>query len=148
MTTKKSIEIKVPFTMLYSVDSTYKLTQVDKTNPAGVTIPMTQDEYSELLRIQARLAERRAEGKYHLPCQHIGIRMDVGSVNFEQDFCEYRAKECMLEVDEFGVDLCLYNCGMLYTCVRAEITSLLKAAFPGCKPSAASKYNPQTEHVI
>lgn len=148
MTTSKPIEIKVPFTMLYSVDSTYKLKQVDKTNPAGVTINMTQDEYSEILRIQARLAERRAEGKHHLLCRHVGIRMDVGNVNFEQDFCEFQTKETMLEVDEFGVDLCLYNCGMLYTCVRAEITSLLKAAFPGCQPSAASKYNPQTEHVI
>ena len=148
MTTKKPIEIKVPFTMLHSVDDSYKLTQVDKTNPAGVTINMTQDEYSELLRIQARLAERRADGKHLLLCRHVGIRMDVGDVNFEQDFCEFQTKETMLEVDEFGVDLCLYNCGMLYTCVRAEITSLLKAAFPGCKPVAASKDNPQTEHVI
>lgn len=148
MNTKKPIEIKVPFTMLHSVDDTYKLTQVDKTNPAGVTITMTQDEYSEILRIQARLAERRADGNHLLSCQHVGIRMDVGDVNFEQDNCPFRAKECMLEVDEFGVDLCLYNCGMLYTCVRAEITSLLREAFPGCKPAAASKDNPQPGQVI
>ena len=148
MNTRKPIEIYVPFTMLYSVDDTYKLTQVDKANPTGVTITMTQDEYSEILRIQARLAERRAEGKHHLSCRYVGIRMDAGNVNFEQDFCEYRAKECMLEVDEFGIDLCLYNSGMLYTCVRAEITTLLREAFPGCKPAAVSKDNPQPAHVI
>ncbi len=143
MNTSKPIEIKVPFTMLYSMDSTYKLTQVDKTNPTGATITMTQDEYSEILRIQARLAERRAAGTHPLSCRYVGVRMDAGNVNFEQDFCEYRAKECMLEVDEFGIDLCLYNCGMLYTCVRAEITSLLREAFPGYKPAAESKDNPK-----
>lgn len=148
MNTRKPIEINVPFTMLYSVDDTYKLTQVDKINPAGVTITMTQDEYSEILHIQAQLAERRAEGKHLLSCRYVGVRMDAGNVNFEQDFCPFHAKECILEVDEFGIDLCLYNSGMLYTCVRAEITTLLREAFPGCKPSAASKDNPQTEHVI
>ena len=144
MNTKKPIEIKVPFTMLYSVDNYYELTQVDKTNPAGVTINMTQDEYSELLGIQARLAERRAEGDKHLlSCRYVGIRMEVENVNFEQDNCPFRTKETMLEVDEFGVDLCLYNCGMLYSCVRAEITGLLRAAFE--PQEAVANPEPTTE---
>ena len=143
MTTKKPIEIKVPFTMLHSVDDSYKLTQVDKTNPAGVTIPMTQDEYSEILRIQARLAERRADGKHLLLCRHVGIRMDVGDVNFEQDFCDFKPRGTMLEVDDDKVELCLYNRAISATCVRANVTELLEAAFkprrqPNPKPQPAA----------
>ncbi len=130
MNTGKPIVINVPFKALYAEDENCSLAKMNPRAPIGVTFNITRREYAAIRRIQHLLARQRLNLGRAVTCSSINLSWTVNDdVNFTADCCDYKPRGTMLEVDDDKVELCLYNRAVSATCVRADVTELLKAAF-------------------
>lgn len=141
MNTEKPIVINVPFKALYAEDENCSLAKLNPRDPIAVTFNITRREYAAVRRIQRLLARQRRDLERAVTCSSVNLSWTVNDdVNFTADCCDYKPRGTMLEVDDDMVELCLYNRAVSATCVRAEISELLKAAF---KPRRQANTNPR-----
>ena len=141
MNTEKTIVINVPYKDLYAEDENCSLAKLNPRDPVGVTFNITRREYRAIRRIQRLLARHRLNLGRAVTCSSVNLSWTVNDdVNFTADCCDYKPRGTMLEVDDDMVELCLYNRAISATCVRANVTELLEAAF---KPRRQANPKPQ-----
>ena len=144
MNTEKTIVINVPFKALYAEDENCCLDRLNPRDPIGVTFNITRREYAAIRRIQRLLARQRRDLRRAVTCSSVNLSWTVNDdVNFTADCCDFKPRGTLLEVDDDKVELCLYNRAISATCVRANVTELLEAAFkprrqPNPKPQPAA----------
>ena len=130
MNTEKPIVINVPFKDLYAEDENCCLDRLNPRDPIGVTFNITRREYAAIRRIQRLLARQRRDLGRAVTCSSVNLSWTVNDdVNFTADCCDYKPRGTVMEVDDDMVELCLYNRAVSATCVRADVTELLKAVF-------------------
>lgn len=141
MNTKKTIVINVPYKDLYAEDENCSLAKLNPRDPVGVTFNITRREYKAIRRIQRLLARQKLNLGRAVTCSSVNLSWTVNDdVNFTADCCDFKPRGTMLEVEDDKVELCLYNRAISATCVRANVTELLEAAF---KPRRQPNPNPQ-----
>ena len=144
MNTEKTIVINVPYKDLYAEDENCSLAKLNPRDPVGVTFNITRREYKAIRRIQRLLARQKLNLGRAVTCSSVNLSWTVNDdVNFTADCCDFKPRGTMLEVDDDKVELCLYNRAISATCVRANVTELLEAAFkprrqPNTKPQPAA----------
>ena len=144
MNTEKTIVINVPYKDLYAEDENCSLAKLNPRDPVGVTFNITRREYKAIRRIQRLLVRQKLNLGRAVTCSSVNLSWTVNDdVNFTADCCDFKPRGTMLEVDDDKVELCLYNRAISATCVRANVTELLEAAFkprrqPNPKPQPAA----------
>lgn len=144
MNKEKTIVINVPYRDLYAEDENCSLTKLNPRDPVGVTFNITRREYKAIRRIQRLLARQKLNLGRAVTCSSVNLSWTVNDdVNFTADCCDFKPRGTLLEVDDDKVELCLYNRAISATCVRANVTELLEAAFkprrqPNPKPQPAA----------
>lgn len=144
MNKEKPIVINVPYKDLYAEDENCSLAKLNPRDPVGVTFNITRREYKAIRRIQRLLARQKLNLGRAVTCSSVNLSWTVNDdVNFTADCCDFKPRGTLLEVDDDKVELCLYNRAISATCVRANVTELLEAAFkprrqPNPKPQPAA----------
>lgn len=141
MNTEKTIVINVPYRDLYAEDENCSLAKLNPRDPVGVTFNITRREYKAIRRIQRLLARQKLNLGRAVTCSSVNLSWTVNDdVNFTADCCDFKPRGTLLEVDDDKVELCLFNRAISATCVRANVTELLEAAF---KPRRQPNPEPQ-----